>query len=65
MNTDPQVVVWLDGGLRDPATASVHWSDHGLTVGDQSPREPDERVVEFRVAATRDDDHGTPRWLTV
>ena len=34
MNTDPQVVVWLDGGLRDPATASVHWSDHGLTVGD-------------------------------
>jgi branched-chain amino acid aminotransferase len=27
-------VVWLDGSLRDPATAAVHWSDHGLTVGD-------------------------------
>ncbi len=27
-------VVWIDGELRDPATASVHWSDHGLTVGD-------------------------------
>jgi branched-chain amino acid aminotransferase len=30
---EPQVV-WLDGGLRDPATAAVHWSDHGITVGD-------------------------------
>lgn len=29
-----RVVVWLDGALADPATASVHWSDHGLTVGD-------------------------------
>lgn len=28
------MVVWLDGALADPATASVHWSDHGLTVGD-------------------------------
>lgn len=27
-------VVWIDGALADPATASVHWSDHGLTVGD-------------------------------
>ena len=27
-------VVWLDGRLQDPHTASVHWSDHGLTVGD-------------------------------
>jgi branched-chain amino acid aminotransferase len=27
-------VVWVDGALADPATASVHWSDHGLTVGD-------------------------------
>lgn len=27
-------VVWIDGALRDPATAAVHWSDHGLTVGD-------------------------------
>jgi branched-chain amino acid aminotransferase len=26
--------VWVDGALRDPATASVHWSDHGITVGD-------------------------------
>jgi branched-chain amino acid aminotransferase len=29
-----RLVVWLDGRLADPATASVHWSDHGLTVGD-------------------------------
>lgn len=29
-----RVVVWIDGALADPATASVHWSDHGLTVGD-------------------------------
>lgn len=27
-------VVWLDGGLADPEAAAVHWSDHGLTVGD-------------------------------
>ncbi len=27
-------VVWVGGSLADPATASVHWSDHGLTVGD-------------------------------
>jgi len=27
-------VVWLGDRLVDPATASVHWSDHGLTVGD-------------------------------
>ncbi len=27
-------VVWLDGGLRDPAEATLHWSDHGITVGD-------------------------------
>ena len=26
--------MWIDGALADPATASVHWSDHGLTVGD-------------------------------
>lgn len=30
----PTNVVWIDGELRDPLTASVHWSDHGLTVGD-------------------------------
>lgn len=29
-----RAVVWIDGELRSPATASVHWSDHGLTVGD-------------------------------
>lgn len=29
-----RTVVWLDGQLVDPVTASVHWSDHGLTVGD-------------------------------
>jgi branched-chain amino acid aminotransferase len=29
-----RAVVWLDGGLADPDVASVHWSDHGLTVGD-------------------------------
>lgn len=27
-------VVWIDGSLRDPTVAGVHWSDHGLTVGD-------------------------------
>lgn len=27
-------VVWLDGELVDPAAGAVHWSDHGLTVGD-------------------------------
>lgn len=26
--------MWLDGALADPRTAAVHWSDHGLTVGD-------------------------------
>lgn len=29
-----RTVVWSAGALRDPATATVHWSDHGLTVGD-------------------------------
>lgn len=29
-----RVVVWLDGGPVDAATASLHWSDHGITVGD-------------------------------
>lgn len=32
MNDD--IVVWIDGALRDPDAATVHWSDHGLTVGD-------------------------------
>jgi branched-chain amino acid aminotransferase len=27
-------VVWIDGERRDPATAGLHWSDHGITVGD-------------------------------
>ncbi len=27
-------VVWIDGALRDPSTAGLHWSDHGFTVGD-------------------------------
>lgn len=27
-------VVWLHDAVVDPATAAVHWSDHGLTVGD-------------------------------
>lgn len=27
-------VVWLDGALADPATAALHWTDHGITVGD-------------------------------
>jgi branched-chain amino acid aminotransferase len=26
--------VWVDGALADPVTASLHWSDHGITVGD-------------------------------
>lgn len=30
----PREVVWLDGALADPAEASLHWSDHGITVGD-------------------------------
>ena len=29
-----ETVVWLDGALVDAATASMHWSDHGITVGD-------------------------------
>ncbi len=33
-SVDRRPVVWLDGELVDPAVASVHWSDHGLTVGD-------------------------------
>ncbi len=32
---DPaRTVLWIDGGPADPATASIPWSDHGLTVGD-------------------------------
>lgn len=27
-------VVWLDGSIVDPATAALHWTDHGITVGD-------------------------------
>ena len=34
MSAPVRQVVWLGDGLVDPATASVHWSDHGLTVGD-------------------------------
>lgn len=34
MSNDETVVVWLDGSLRDPEVASLHWSDHGITVGD-------------------------------
>lgn len=30
----PDLLVWMDGELRDPDTASVRWCDHGLTVGD-------------------------------
>jgi branched-chain amino acid aminotransferase len=29
-----EAVVWLDGALREPAGAGLHWSDHGITVGD-------------------------------
>ncbi len=31
---DDPVVVWIDGRLRDPEDAGLHWSDHGITVGD-------------------------------
>ncbi len=34
MSAAGRQVVWLGDRLVDPATASVHWSDHGLTVGD-------------------------------
>lgn len=34
MSDDATTVVWIDGELREAATASVHWSDHGMTVGD-------------------------------
>ena len=34
MSVADGTVVWLGGALVDPSTASVHWSDHGLTVGD-------------------------------
>lgn len=27
-------VVWVDGTLREPEGAGLHWSDHGITVGD-------------------------------
>lgn len=30
----PALVVWVDGGLRDPSTPTVTALDHGLTVGD-------------------------------
>jgi branched-chain amino acid aminotransferase len=32
--SDITPVVWIDGERRDPATAGLHWSDHGITVGD-------------------------------
>ena len=32
--TTPRTIVWLDGEIRDPDVASLHWSDHGITVGD-------------------------------
>jgi branched-chain amino acid aminotransferase len=31
---DTHEVVWIDDGPADAATAGIHWSDHGLTVGD-------------------------------
>ncbi|MBS1836481.1 MAG: aminotransferase class IV [Actinobacteria bacterium] len=31
---DRTPVVWLDGSIVDAAAASLHWSDHGITVGD-------------------------------
>jgi branched-chain amino acid aminotransferase len=34
VNEESRTVVWVDGGLVDSARAGVHWSDHGLTVGD-------------------------------
>lgn len=30
----PPVVAWLDGRLLQPDERGIHWSDHGLTVGD-------------------------------
>lgn len=30
----PGTVVWVNGALADPRTASLHWSDHAITVGD-------------------------------
>ncbi|MFM7070092.1 MAG: aminotransferase class IV [Actinomycetes bacterium] len=32
--TAARPVVWLNDRIVDPDAASVHWSDHGLTVGD-------------------------------
>ncbi len=32
--SETREVVWIRGALADPASASVLWSDHGLTVGD-------------------------------
>lgn len=32
--TRPGEVVWIDGSLAAPAEAGLHWSDHGITVGD-------------------------------
>ncbi|MCP4435883.1 MAG: 4-amino-4-deoxychorismate lyase [Actinomycetia bacterium] len=33
MSQPNQPVVWIDGALREPH-AGLHWSDHGITVGD-------------------------------
>lgn len=33
-DAQPDTIVWLDGARRDPADAHLHWSDHGITVGD-------------------------------
>ena len=33
-DAEPDTIVWLDGERRDPADAHLHWSDHGITVGD-------------------------------
>lgn len=30
----PGSVVWIGDGPADPTTAGLHWSDHGITVGD-------------------------------
>ena len=27
-------IVWINGEMADPATATVSWADHGITVGD-------------------------------
>jgi len=54
-------VVWLDGNLRDPEVAAVHWSDHGVTVGPGLGQHQTHRLADDPLGAPEEpslDDHG-------